>query len=126
MERSRLRPPECRGSPRGARRGCADGWEWAAGPAGRADEAVSGVWSVPGCDHRNVVARPGDLEGSVLMAVSGQQIVDYLMQFRGTPYAWGGNDLQNGIDCSGLIQQGMAHFGINVGRTTYTQIGEGK
>jgi hypothetical protein len=60
------------------------------------------------------------------MAVSGQQIVDYLMQFRGTPYAWGGNDLQNGIDCSGLIQQGMAHFGINVGRTTYTQIGEGK
>jgi hypothetical protein len=59
------------------------------------------------------------------MAVSGQQIVDYLMQFRGTPYAWGGNSLTDGIDCSGLIQQGMKHFGIDVSRTTYTQIGEG-
>lgn len=60
------------------------------------------------------------------MAVSGQQVVDYLMQFRGTPYAWGGNDLKNGIDCSGLLQQGFKQFGINISRTTFTQIGEGK
>lgn len=60
------------------------------------------------------------------MAVNGQDIVNYLMQFKGTPYVWGGNSLQSGIDCSGLIQQGMAHFGINVSRTTYSQIGEGK
>lgn len=60
------------------------------------------------------------------MAISGQQVVDYLMQFRGTPYAWGGNSLSSGIDCSGLIQQGFKHFGIDLSRTTYTQIGEGK
>lgn len=60
------------------------------------------------------------------MPVSGQDVVNYLMQFRGTPYAWGGNDLSNGIDCSGLLQQGFKHFGINISRTTYTQIGEGK
>lgn len=59
------------------------------------------------------------------MAVNGQQVVDYLMQFRGTPYAWGGNSLSGGIDCSGLLQQGFKKFGINISRTTYTQIGEG-
>ncbi len=60
------------------------------------------------------------------MAVNGQQVVDYLMQFRGTPYVWGGNSLSSGIDCSGLLQQGFKHFGIDISRTTYTQIGEGK
>jgi len=60
------------------------------------------------------------------MAISGKDIVNYLMQFRGTPYAWGGNSLSGGIDCSGLIQQGMAHFGINVARTTYDQINQGR
>lgn len=60
------------------------------------------------------------------MAVSGKDVVDYLMQFRGTPYAWGGNSLTGGIDCSGLLQQGFKQFGINISRTTFTQIGEGK
>lgn len=60
------------------------------------------------------------------MAVSGQDVVDYLMQFRGTPYKWGGNSLSSGVDCSGLIQQGFAKFGVNVARTTYDQIGQGK
>lgn len=60
------------------------------------------------------------------MAVNGQDVVDYLKQFLGTQYVWGGNSLTNGVDCSGLVQQGFAHFGINVSRTTYDQIGEGK
>lgn len=55
----------------------------------------------------------------------GQSIVDYLKQFIGTPYKWGGNDLKSGIDCSGLIQQGFKHFGISLPRVTYDQIGQG-
>ncbi len=58
--------------------------------------------------------------------VNSQDLVNYLMQFRGTPYQWGGNDLSKGIDCSGLIQQGFKHFGINLPRTTYDMIGQGK
>lgn len=57
---------------------------------------------------------------------TGQQIVDYLMGFQGTPYQWGGNNLSTGVDCSGLLQQGFAHFGIDIPRTTYDQIGQGK
>lgn len=40
----------------------------------------------------------------------------------GVPYVWGGNSLQNGVDCSGLIQQAYAKVGIQLPRTTYDQI----
>lgn len=59
------------------------------------------------------------------MAVSGQAIVDYLKQFIGTPYKWGGQG-PGGFDCSGLLVYGFQHFGIKLQRTTYNQIGEGQ
>lgn len=59
------------------------------------------------------------------MATSGQAIVDYLKQFIGTPYVWGGTS-PGGFDCSGLLVYGFKHFGINLQRTTYSQIGEGQ
>ena len=55
----------------------------------------------------------------------GADIVKYLLQFKGTPYVWGGNQ-PGGFDCSGLMQYGFAHFGINLNRTTYDQIGQGQ
>jgi hypothetical protein len=59
------------------------------------------------------------------VAVSGQDIVNYLLQFKGTPYVWGGSD-PSGFDCSGLMQYGFKHFGIDLNRTTYDQIGQGQ
>lgn len=59
------------------------------------------------------------------MAVSGQDIVNYLLQFKGTPYVWGGSD-PSGFDCSGLMQYGFQHFGISIPRVTYDQIGQGQ
>lgn len=58
------------------------------------------------------------------MAVSGQDIVDYLLQFKGTPYKWGGAQ-PGGFDCSGLMQYGFKKFGIELPRVTYDQIGQG-
>lgn len=60
------------------------------------------------------------------MAVNGADIVKYAQKFLGTPYVWGGNSLTSGVDCSGLVQQVYKNFGLNVSRTTFTQIGEGK
>lgn len=57
--------------------------------------------------------------------VSGQDLVDYVRQFLGTPYRWGGNSLTKGIDCSGLVQQTFGHFGISLPRVTYQQITQG-
>ena len=59
------------------------------------------------------------------MAVNGSDIVNYLLQFKGTPYVWGGSG-PGGFDCSGLMQYGFAHFGIQLNRTTYEQIGQGQ
>jgi NlpC/P60 family protein len=60
------------------------------------------------------------------VAVSGTDIAGYAQQFIGTPYQWGGNSLTSGVDCSGLVQQVYKNFGINLPRTTYSQIGVGK
>lgn len=56
------------------------------------------------------------------MAVNGEEIVEFLKQFIGTPYVWGGN-APGGFDCSGLIQYGFKQFGVNLPRVTYDQIG---
>ena len=53
-------------------------------------------------------------------------IVKYAVQFVGNPYVWGGTDLDNGADCSGFVQQVLAHFGINVPRASYMQVNQGK
>lgn len=60
------------------------------------------------------------------MAVMGNEIVNYLKQFIGTNYVWGGNSLTSGVDCSGLVQQGFAKFGINLPRTSYQQYSQGQ
>lgn len=60
------------------------------------------------------------------MAFSGQDFVNYLKQFVGTPYVWGGMS-PSGFDCSGLVNYGLTHFGVKgMPRTTYDMIGKGK
>ena len=92
------------------------------GDGGR--QGRSGVRGLPG---RNYVLRCDDgNDRRRIMAVNGADIADWAKQWTGTPYVWGGNSLSNGVDCSGLVQQIYKHFGVNVSRTTYSQIGEGK
>jgi len=54
----------------------------------------------------------------------GTQIVNYAYKFLGKPYVYGAAG-PNAFDCSGLTQYVFSHFGINLSRTTYTQVGEG-
>ncbi|ABS42267.1 C40 family peptidase [Clostridium botulinum] len=63
--------------------------------------------------------------GNVKAAATGQDIVNYAKQFLGTPYVWGGTD-PSGFDCSGFVQYVYKNkAGINLSRSTYTQINEG-
>lgn len=57
--------------------------------------------------------------------VTGSDIVEYARNFIGVPYVFGGMS-PNGFDCSGLVKYVYGHFGINISRTTKTQINEGK
>lgn len=61
------------------------------------------------------------------MAVSGKDVAAAAMQWIGTKYVWGGTGSSpgQGVDCSRLVQAVLAGFGINISRTTYTQINEG-
>ena len=54
-------------------------------------------------------------------SLNGQEIVDYAKQFLGTPYVYGGNDLNNGVDCSGFTKLVYGHFGIKLPRTAAAQ-----
>lgn len=59
------------------------------------------------------------------MPISGNDIGDFAKNYIGLPYVWGGESLKTGADCSGFVQQVYKHFGINLPRVTYDQIGEG-
>lgn len=58
--------------------------------------------------------------------VSGQDIVDYAMQFVGNPYVWGGNSLTEGCDCSGFVHLVYKHFGYKTVRYSMSFLYEGK
>lgn len=57
--------------------------------------------------------------------IPGSALISKARTALGTPYAWGGNSLVGGVDCSGLVQQVFASFGIQLPRVTYEQIGVG-
>lgn len=50
-----------------------------------------------------------------------QQILDLAQTTLGHPYVWGGNDIYNGCDCSGLVQQIYARVGISLPRVAEAQ-----
>lgn len=49
------------------------------------------------------------------------QAAQYGLQFTGTPYKWGGNDPNRGIDCSGFVKYLYGSIGINLPRTASEQ-----
>lgn len=53
-------------------------------------------------------------------------IVELAQQYKGTPYVWGGTDLNSGVDCSGFIQSVYKEMGIDIPRVSYQQASYGK
>ena len=52
---------------------------------------------------------------------SGQDVVNYAVQFVGNPYVSGGTSLTNGADCSGFVKSVYQAFGVSLPRTSYEQ-----
>ena len=50
-----------------------------------------------------------------------KKIMDLAQTTLGHPYVWGGNDIYHGCDCSGLVQQIYARFGISLPRVAEAQ-----
>lgn len=55
----------------------------------------------------------------------GEQAVDIIKSYLGIPYVWGGTS-PSGFDCSGLVQYTYKQLGVNISRTSYTQVNDGR
>lgn len=48
-------------------------------------------------------------------------VAQYSLNYLGTPYKWGGENLKSGIDCSGFVKALYGKIGINLPRTAAEQ-----
>jgi cell wall-associated NlpC family hydrolase len=56
----------------------------------------------------------------------GEAIVQTASRFIGTPYRWGGNSRQDGVDCSGLTLTVFRLNGLKLPRSSYAQYQKGR
>jgi cell wall-associated NlpC family hydrolase len=72
--------------------------------------------------------RPSQRGGSTVASRSGNAagLAQYATRYTGTPYVWGGNDMNNGIDCSGFVKQLFGKIGVSLPRTAAEQALVGK
>lgn len=57
--------------------------------------------------------------------VTGAAVVDAAKRYLGTPYVFGGNTPERGMDCSGLVQRVYADLGVKLPRVAKDQAREG-
>ncbi len=58
-------------------------------------------------------------------STKGAEVVNYAKQFVGTPYVWGGTNLNSGVDCSGFVYAVLRNFGVTVNRSSATMVNNG-
>lgn len=66
--------------------------------------------------------------GSSVRTSSGNSnafAAQYGLKFIGTPYVWGGTDVNNGIDCSAFVQKMFGTIGEHLPRTAAEQVNVG-
>lgn len=100
-----------------------------------------GAWGMPTADYnsgmgtfigdstnQSVIQPLMETQGSYVKGVDGwrKAVLEYAREALGTPYVWGGTNLNSGVDCSGFIQSVFAKAGIELPRISYQQAQAGK
>ena len=67
----------------------------------------------------------GSSSASSASSAKGEEIVAYAEQFIGTPYVWGGTNLNTGVDCSGFVYAVFRDFGISLNRSSASMASNG-
>ena len=69
--------------------------------------------------------KPENKVATVATNSKAQSIVDYAQKYIGTPYLWGGTNVNVGVDCSGLVYSSYKAYGITLNRTSQTMFNQG-
>ena len=72
-----------------------------------------------------LAVREGERTSRGSASSRGAEVVAYAKQFIGTPYVWGGTNLNKGVDCSGFVYAVMKNFGVSLNRSSYTMVDNG-
>ena len=70
-------------------------------------------------------SKPSNVSTASSNSSKGSEIITYAKQFIGTPYVYGGTNLQTGVDCSGFVYAVYKNFGINLNRSSRDQYSNG-
>lgn len=94
--------------------------------AGKPRSQLAALTSRGGATTRNPRSNPVSNQGDFVSAEAGAAVAQYGTKFVGTPYVWGGNDLQRGVDCSGFTQQLYRSVGLELPRVASDQANVGR
>ena len=61
----------------------------------------------------------------VVPTSAGNAVVEYAKTLVGVPYVYGGNSPDEGFDCSGFVKYVFSNFGVQLPRTSYSQMNVG-
>ncbi len=73
-----------------------------------------------------VSVRVGVKPSQVIVTSKADEIIAYAKQFIGTPYVWGGTNLNSGVDCSGYLYSVFKKFGYTLNRTSRSMPSNGR
>ena len=62
-----------------------------------------------------------ELPETTAAVLTGEDIVEYALQFVGNRYVYGGSSLTKGTDCSGFVMRVYEYFGYELPRSSYYQ-----
>lgn len=88
------------------------------------DYVKEGSYSAPNAGENG--GQSGEPSAPSTGNASGQDIVNYALQFVGYNYTWGGTSPSTGFDCSGLVQYVYKQFGYSLNRVAADQAKNGR
>lgn len=83
-------------------------------------DGVEGYLSADYC-----AIRTGEKPSRSVSSNKGEQVAAFAKQYLGTPYVWGGRNLDTGVDCSGFVYAVYKNFGVTLNRTSSSMASNG-
>ncbi|AHF97307.1 glycoside hydrolase [Desulfurella acetivorans A63] len=92
---------------------------------------VGEILLIPNNNNKNIATIQKNYSTSEYSLINkenplSERLIKYAKLFVGTPYQWGGTNLETGVDCSGFVQDVFAKFHIDLPRTSSEQFNVGK